>query len=117
MLDELYGPFVTQVIEKAHNVRIEYPVHLLSLNTHRQSVKRLMRAAARSKPVREALEVDLVNLIEDRHHRLLEYFVLHSRHGQRRLHLTAVRLWDGWRYVIRSIHFEASASKYSNSGV
>jgi hypothetical protein len=64
MLDEFYGPFVTQIIEEAHNVRIEYPVHLLPLDAHRQSVKRLMRAAARPKPVREALEVDLIYLIE-----------------------------------------------------
>jgi hypothetical protein len=50
MLDELYGPFVAQMIEKAQNVRIEHPVHSLPLNAHRQRVQRLMRAATGTEP-------------------------------------------------------------------
>jgi hypothetical protein len=47
----------------------------------------------------------------------LEYGLLNPpvhyiRDGQRELHWTAVRLWDGRRFVTRSILFEASASKY-----
>ncbi len=38
-----------------------------------------MGAAARSKPVREALEVDLIYLIEDRHHGLLDDLVFQGR--------------------------------------
>ena len=37
-------------------------------------------------------------------HGLLDDLVLHSPHGQCKLHLTAVRIWDGRRYVIRSTH-------------
>src|ERR1700739_3113087 len=98
MLDELQGPFVIQVIEEAHHVRVEYPVHLLPLDSHRQSVKRLMGAAARSKPIREALEVDLVYLIEDRHHGLLDDLVLNSRDAQRTLPPVGLRYIDSpWR--------------------
>src|ERR1035438_4469186 len=80
--------------KKAADVRIEYPVHSLPLNTHRQCVKRLMRAAARSKPVGEALEVDLVYLIEDRHHSLLDDLVLHRRDAQRALPPVSLRYID-----------------------
>src|SRR5450631_1256170 len=76
VLDELHRPFVAHVVEKAADVRIEYPVHFLPLDAHSKRVKRLMRAAARTEPVGEALEVDLVYLIEDRHHGLLDEFVL-----------------------------------------
>jgi hypothetical protein len=66
VLDELHRPFVAHVVEEAADVRIKHPVHPLPLDTHRQCVERLMWAAARSEPVREALEVDLAYLIEDR---------------------------------------------------
>src|SRR5215472_3352052 len=75
-----------------------------------------MRAASRTKPVGEALEVDLIDLIEDRHHGLLDDFVFQCRDGQCELHLTAVCIWDGPRYVIRSIPFEAGDSRCSSSG-
>src|SRR5262245_11363038 len=41
-----------------------------------------MRASTRPKPIGKAFEVDLVNLIEDRHYSLLNYFVLQSRDAQ-----------------------------------
>src|SRR5580704_9362511 len=41
------------------------PVHSLPLNAHRQRVQRLMRAATGTEPVREALEIDLIDLVED----------------------------------------------------
>jgi len=42
-----------------------------------------MRAAARTKPVGEALEGDLIYLIEDRHDGLLDDLVLQRRDAQR----------------------------------
>jgi hypothetical protein len=38
-----------------------------------------MRAATGSEPVREALEIDLIYLVEDRNHGLLNDLVFHSR--------------------------------------
>ncbi len=83
MLDELHRPFAAQVIEEATDVGIKHPVHPPPLNAHRQRVQRLMRAATRAESVRKALEVDLINLVEDRHHGLLNDFVLQRRDAQR----------------------------------
>src|SRR5712692_3122760 len=94
MLDELHGPFVAQVIEKSTDVGIKHPVHSLSLNAHRQRVQRLMRAAIGAEPVREALEVDLIYLVEDRHRSLLNNFVLQRRDAQRTLPPVSLRNKD-----------------------
>ena len=66
-------------IQEAANVRVEHPVHSFPLDTRRQRVQRLMRAATGTEPIREALEIDLIDLIEDRHHSLLNNFVLECR--------------------------------------
>src|ERR1039458_2745824 len=47
MLDELYCPFVRQIVEKASNVRVKHPVHSLPLDSHSQRVQRLVRVATR----------------------------------------------------------------------
>jgi hypothetical protein len=62
------------VIEEASQVRIEHPVHALPWDAHTQRVQRLMRATTGPEPVRKALEVDRIDLIEDRHHGLLDDF-------------------------------------------
>src|SRR5258708_19751098 len=87
ILDELQQPFVGQVVAEATDVG----VHSLPLNAHRQRIKRLMRAATGTEPVRKAFEVDLVYLIEDRHHGLLNNFVLQSSDAQRTLPPVALR--------------------------
>src|SRR5260370_21286009 len=97
MLDELHRPCVAQVIEEATDVGIEHPVHPLPLNAHRQRVQRLVRAASGAEPVRKALEVDLVNLVEDRHHGLLNNFVLQRRDAQRTLPPVGPRYKDSSR--------------------
>jgi hypothetical protein len=50
-----------------------------------------MRAATGTEPIREALEVDLINLVEDRHHGLLNDFVLQRRDAQRTLPSVSLR--------------------------
>ena len=105
MLNELHRPLVAQVVIEAADVRIEHPVHLLPLNTHTQCVQRLMWAATGTEPRRKALEVDLINLIEDRHHGLLNDFVLQRRDTQRALPSVSLRYIDSLegfaRYVPR----------------
>src|ERR1700677_3459153 len=71
MLDKLRGPLVAHVVKEATNVRIEHPVHSFPLDARRQRVQPLMRAATGSKPVRKAFEVDLIDLVENRHRGLL----------------------------------------------
>src|SRR5580658_1277239 len=97
MLDELHDPLVTHVIEEATNVRIEHPVHPLSLDAYSQSVERLMRAATGPEPIRKALEVDLIYLVEDRHHSLLNDFVLQRCDAQRSLPPIGLRNIDSSR--------------------
>src|SRR4029077_1594254 len=106
MLDELHRPFVAQVIEEATDVGIEHPVHPLSLDAHRQRVQRLVRAASRTEPIRKALEVDLIDLVEDRHYGLLNDFVLQRRDAQRTLPPVSLRYKDSSRRFcpIRSTH-------------
>src|SRR6266705_1271907 len=94
MLDELHRPVVAQVIEEATDVGIEHPVHPLPLDAHRQRVQRLMRAATGTEPVRKAFEVDLVDLVEDRHHCLLNDFVLQCCDAQRTLPPVSLRYKD-----------------------
>src|SRR5262252_780852 len=115
MLNKLHGPFVRQIVEKSSNVRVKHPVHSLRLDSRRQRIQRLVRVASRPKPVREAFEVHLINLIENGHHGLLDDFVLQGRDDQRELHLSPARLWDGLKSVTRSIPCVASASKYSKN--
>ena len=94
MLDELSRPLVAHVIEEATDVRIEHPIHLPPLQSDRERIERLMRTAARTEPVGEALEVDLINLIEDRHHGLLDDFVFQCRDAQRTLPPIGLRYID-----------------------
>src|SRR5260370_19219601 len=56
-----------------------------------------MRAATGTEPVRKAFEVDLVYLIEDRHHGLLNNFVLQRRDAQRTLPTVGLRYKDSSR--------------------
>jgi hypothetical protein len=50
VLDELHGPFVTHSVEKVPNVRVEYPVHPLRLDSHRKRIQRLMRLRSGRNP-------------------------------------------------------------------
>jgi hypothetical protein len=79
MLNELHRPFVAHVVKETSNVRIEHPVHSFPLDANRQRVQRLMWAATGPEPIRKAFEVDLINLVENRHHSLLNNLVLQRR--------------------------------------
>src|ERR1700694_3555097 len=63
-----------------------------------------MRAAAGPEPIRKALEVHLVNLIEDGHRGLLNKFVLQRRDAQRTLPPVRLRYVDSPRGLCRSIN-------------
>src|SRR5258706_15279223 len=56
-----------------------------------------MRAATRPKPIRKALEVHLINLIEDGHRGLLNKLVLQRRDAQRALPPVRLRNIDSPR--------------------
>ena len=83
VLEELEQPSVVDGVEESTDVRIEHPVHLLPHESHPERVQRIMRAATGSEAVGEAQEVDLVDLVEHRHHGLLDDLVLQGRDAQR----------------------------------
>ena len=83
-------------IEKVRSLSPELQVNLLGSTNERSNcrVQRLMWAATGTEPVREALEVDLVYLVEDRHHGLLNDLVLQRRDAQRTLPPVSLRYKD-----------------------
>src|SRR5580704_3910374 len=85
VLDKLHRPFVAHLVKEPANVRIQHPFHSLPMESHTQRIQRLVWAAPRPEPVRKALEVHLINLIENGHHRLLNDFVRQRRDAQRAL--------------------------------
>jgi len=76
VLDELHHPFVVEMIEKSSNVGVQHIVHRFPRERIRQRIQRLMLAASRSKTIREAQKVFLVNRVEDGDHGLLDNLVL-----------------------------------------
>jgi len=82
MLHELDQPTFVEVIEKSSNVGIKNVVHFLLQERVRQRIQRLMLAAPRTKPIREAEKVFLINLAEDGDHGLLDNFVLQRRNPE-----------------------------------
>jgi hypothetical protein len=76
VLDELHRPFMAHIVKEATNIRVKHPVHSLPEDTHIQRVQRLMRIATGAEPIRKASEIDLVYLVENRHHGLLNDLVL-----------------------------------------
>src|ERR1035437_4670403 len=115
MLHELEHPLLRYRIKESPNVRIQYVVHVLHRERVRERVQRLMLAASRSKPIREAQKVLLVNRVEDGDHGLLDNLVLQPRNPQRTLAPVAFRDIhpSRWLRPIRSQHQALDALSYA----
>src|SRR5689334_21583048 len=83
MLDKPSQPRMINMAEKVADVRIEHPVHPLPLDPDREGVQRIMRAAPRPEPIREAPEAHLVDGVEHLDDRPLNDLVLQRRDPQR----------------------------------
>src|ERR1700733_7872339 len=79
MFDEPQEPIAGQIVEKAPDVTVQNPVHLLPRDPDVQRIQRLMLAAPWPKTIRETPKILFINLIEDRDHGLLDNFVLQCR--------------------------------------
>src|SRR6266576_5160743 len=64
------------MIEKAPNVTVQNPVHLLPRDRDVQRIQRLMLATLWPEAVRETPKVLFINLVEDCNHSLLDNLVL-----------------------------------------
>src|SRR6516164_6780612 len=73
------------MIEKAPDVTVQNPVHLLPRDRDVQCVQRLMLAAPWPETIRESPKILLVNLVEDEDHSLLNNLVLQSCDPERPL--------------------------------
>ena len=78
-------PSLVEIIEEALDVRIKNVVHLLLHERPGQRIQRLMLAAPRTKPIREAQKVLLIDLIEDGDHGLLDDLVFQCGDPERPL--------------------------------
>jgi hypothetical protein len=67
------------------------------MESHTQRIQRLMRATPRPKAIREALEVHLINLVENGYYGLLHNFVFQRRNSQRALPPVRLRYVDSPR--------------------
>src|SRR6266403_5454940 len=85
-------------IEKALDIRIQHPVHLLPVYPGVESVQRIVLTAPRSESIRKAEEILLVDGLQNVHDGLLNDFVLQTQNAE--WPLGAVRLRDvcpsGW---------------------
>jgi hypothetical protein len=94
VLKKLDQPPVVDGIEESTDICIEHPVHLLPHQPYPERVQSIMRAATWPEAVGEAQEVDLIDLVEHRHHRLLDDLVLQPRDTQRALPPVGLRYID-----------------------
>ena len=83
VFQKLQHPVVVDFIKERLDVCIQYPVHVLALDSNRQSVQRIVLAAPLAKSIRESKEVRLMDVVQYGHHRLLNHFVLQCGYSQR----------------------------------
>jgi hypothetical protein len=79
VLDELHPPRVVDRLKEPTDVDIEHPVAVALLDSHRDRIERIMRAAARSASVGESPKVLLVDGVEHLHRRPLDDLVFQGR--------------------------------------
>jgi hypothetical protein len=93
-----------EIIEEALDVGIQYIVHLLFHERIRQRIQRLMLAASRTKSIREAEEVLLIDMVEDGDHCMLDDLVLQGGDPERTLPSVALLDVDPsrWKRPIRT---------------
>ena len=92
VLEELHQPPVVDGIEESPDVGIERPVHPPRQQPRVERVQRVVLAAPRSEPVREAAEVRLVDGVQHLARRALDDLVLQCGHAERPE--PPIGLWD-----------------------
>src|SRR6202795_449529 len=83
VLDELHQPFVRKRIEKAANVQIQHPVHLLRQQSGVERIQRVMLASPRSESIRKVEEIRFVDGVQHFDGRALDDFVFQHRNSER----------------------------------
>src|ERR1700756_3666301 len=71
--------------EELAEIRVEHPVHMPRLDRSRERIQRIMRRTPRSKPIREAEKVRLVDRVQHLDQRPLKDLVLQRGDAERPL--------------------------------
>src|SRR3984893_16455023 len=93
--------------EKAPDIRVKHPVHLLPENADMESVQRIVLATSRPESVGKPEEVLLVDGFENCRDRLLDDFVLQAQNAQWPFRAVSLRNIgsSGWpRPITASVH-------------
>src|SRR5206468_11159578 len=85
VLHKANEPSVVERIEEATDVRVEHPVHASRFDPDRQRIQRVVRAASRAKPVRDAEKVLFVNRAQHVDDGTLDDFVFQRGNAERPL--------------------------------
>ena len=85
VLDELHQPLVVNGIEEATNVDVEHPVHLSRQQSRVERIQRIVLAASRPEPVREAEKVRFIDGVHHLDRRTLDDLILQRGHAERSL--------------------------------
>ena len=91
VLQELHQPLMVKAGEVVAEISVEHPVHLLAHDPGSERIQRVMRAAARPEPVREAEKVRFVYGVQHLDQRPLKDLVLQRSDPERPL--PPVWLW------------------------
>src|SRR3984957_772714 len=78
-------PAVIDFIEKRPNVGVQYPVHLLALDSDRESIQRIVLSAPKPESIRKPQEVPFIDFAQHRNYGLLHNLVLYRGNAQRPL--------------------------------
>ncbi|MNF85964.1 hypothetical protein D3C84_683840 [compost metagenome] len=76
---------MVDLIKERRDIRIQYPVHLLTLQRDRQRIQRIVLATSRPKPIRESQKVLFIDRIQNGNDCLLYDLVLQRGNAQRAL--------------------------------
>ena len=85
VLKEPLQPLMVKAGKVLTEIRVEHPIHALSLDPERERIQRMMRAATRPVPIRKTKKVRLVDAVQHFDHRPLEDLVLKRGDPERSL--------------------------------
>ena len=82
MLDKRDRPIMFDPVEELPDIQIQHPVHFSSLDLHVEGIQRIVLPPAGPKPVGEAKEIFLVNVLHERNGCLLDQLIFQAQNAQ-----------------------------------
>src|SRR5262249_24095955 len=85
MLQEPDQPFLADLVEERSDIGVQYVAHLPAVDPDAERIQRIVRAAPRPEPIRDAEEVFLVDRVQQCDHCPLDNLVLQGCDRERAL--------------------------------